>query len=326
MGVKDNSRRSCLGFRRSAGRWSTFAGPKVTSATQGCPVTALAAGSAGAIWAGGVRGDQSAALPTIWRRTASGFIPEVLPKSVLAGDYFSIDSMSASSARNAWAVGNIQDAYGKPLALHWNGRAWSAVSLPAGRRPIGISYSSVSTSGPNNAWALESNDGEPVQIVHWDGSSWSASRRVPAGMYIEAIATPSSTLAYAVGSIPVSEGHRNSAALEYNGQHWTRMRFGDGAGHVDLSAVATHGRAAWAIGTSDSYRATVLHFTRGEWKVMLALPAHNYGLGSIAVVASTNVVASGSRYGTARAGTLLRPAYTFVTKYDGHAWTTQAFN
>jgi hypothetical protein len=244
----------------------------------------------------------------------------VLPKSVQAGDYFSINSMSASSARNAWAVGNILDADGNPLALHWNGRAWSAVSLPAPRRPIGISYSSVSTSGPNNAWALESDDGEPLQIVHWDGSSWSASSRVPAGMYIEAIATPSSTLAYAVGSIPVSRGHSDSAALMYNGQHWTRMRFGNGAGHVQLSAVTTHRRAAWAVGMSDDYRATIVHFTGSTWKVTLALPANDYALGAIAAVAPTNVVAAGFRYGTPPAGTLSPPTSTYVTKYDGRHW------
>ena len=77
--------------------------------------------------------------------------------------------VSGSAANDAWAVGSVSThppgyrIVTSPIAMHWNGAAWSPVSVPGGGTLMG-----VADLGPANAWAV----GDTVK--HWDGTAWTS--------------------------------------------------------------------------------------------------------------------------------------------------------
>jgi hypothetical protein len=85
--------------------------------------------------------------------------------------------VSASSASNAWAVGD--DARGLSMALHWNGRAWSRVKTP-NLKPgqLTSALRAVTVVSPSSAWAvgdaqdLSTFDSTAIEM-HWNGRAWS---------------------------------------------------------------------------------------------------------------------------------------------------------
>lgn len=89
-----------------------------------------------------------------------------------------LKGIAAISSTDAWAVGyyDVDPGNRHPLALHWNGTAWSAVSLPDAQLmtyyqelPVGVAMSS-----DGEAWLVSTTDGPPAQplILHWDGANW----------------------------------------------------------------------------------------------------------------------------------------------------------
>lgn len=85
--------------------------------------------------------------------------------------------VTATSARNAWAVGYfIRANVWKTLVLHWNGRRWRQVPSP---NPSPVSYNqllSVAAISARDAWAVgvyrSPADIFQSLIFHWDGQSW----------------------------------------------------------------------------------------------------------------------------------------------------------
>jgi hypothetical protein len=86
--------------------------------------------------------------------------------------------VTASSARNAWAVGG--DKKGLSMALHWNGRAWTRVPTPNVEPGKLInSLESVTAVSPTSAWAVgvaqnvfSVFEGTAMEM-HWNGRKWS---------------------------------------------------------------------------------------------------------------------------------------------------------
>ena len=76
-----------------------------------------------------------------------------------------LDGVAATSASNAWAVGDYATVSGdKSLILHWNGRAWKQVPSPnPGTVNELTSVAAVSTS---NIWAVgDFGSGGPNQVL-----------------------------------------------------------------------------------------------------------------------------------------------------------------
>ena len=81
-------------------------------------------------------------------------------------------SVSASSATDVWSVGKG--------AYHWNGAAWSSVTVPGlvNSDPQGYAdttLSSVFAAAPDLAWIVGNSSflGTPQTFVErWDGSAW----------------------------------------------------------------------------------------------------------------------------------------------------------
>jgi hypothetical protein len=100
-----------------------------------------------------------------------------LPPGAVSGE---LTGVAASSADNAWAVGN----YGigtvhQPLILQSNGTSWTQIRSPDLGGPGHSSFlTSVTVVSPHDAWAAgyyrsAGFAGYRTLILHWNGTTWS---------------------------------------------------------------------------------------------------------------------------------------------------------
>ena len=83
-----------------------------------------------------------------------------------------LESLSAVSANDVWAVGN------NGVILNWNGTQWSQVANPAGQ---GASLEGLDALSANDVWAINLNGSVTEQ---WNGTQWTAvppANALPAG-------------------------------------------------------------------------------------------------------------------------------------------------
>jgi hypothetical protein len=66
---------------------------------------------------------------------------------------------------------NDGNTFGNPV-LHWNGSAWSAVTVPNPGQ-FDNDLWSLTAIGPNNVWVVgdfDNGNGEQTQVQHYNGS------------------------------------------------------------------------------------------------------------------------------------------------------------
>jgi hypothetical protein len=296
--------------RRHDGQWQRLTTPNLGGRFGN--LNAVAAASPKSIWiAGGkrVRGQQDA--PAIWRWTGKRFVAQKLPKLVIGAA--SITAMSASSARDAWAIGPLYLAHGGPVALHWNGKKWSGVPVPVGQ--VGT-LTSISASSSSNAWALS----QFGVLLHWNGKAWSERGKAPGEVGLDAVATSSPKLAYAVGSTLASNARFRTAILRFNGKKWSRVALAKGIRYGALLSITMHGRSAWAVGfdvTAGEFQLPVLlHSTGGAWRSQQTL-GRAYSLSAVSTGTGKYAFAVGSYV----QGTVVQKVSTFFDLFNGHSWT-----
>jgi hypothetical protein len=87
-----------------------------------------------------------------------------------AGVSQALNGVVEISPNDAWAVGNTTDITGfvgaKPIAIHWNGIAWSVSTLPD--LGTGGTLASVTASSATSVWAAGSPGGT-TSVLHWNG-------------------------------------------------------------------------------------------------------------------------------------------------------------
>jgi hypothetical protein len=141
----------------------------------------LAATSAGNAWAVGVFIKNNRDRTFILRWNGSRWLQVASPNP--PGNFgVELRAVTATSASDAWAVGNFANSAGRErtLILHWNGRQWTQVASPnPGGAKAGESLTGVVATAANNAWAVGSynnsdDTAENVVIAHWDGKKWQA--------------------------------------------------------------------------------------------------------------------------------------------------------
>ncbi|MBV9546659.1 MAG: hypothetical protein JOY61_20010 [Chloroflexi bacterium] len=129
---------------------------------------------------------------------------------------------SASSASDAWAVGEQQNSAGKfgTLVERWNGRQWQVVPSPD-PGASGNHLNSVLALGANDVWAVgqRKDAGSPDHelVMHWNGSAWWVLPPADHGTASAARYSMSgnSDGLWAVGETtdPDAGGHRSSSAF-----------------------------------------------------------------------------------------------------------------
>jgi hypothetical protein len=162
--IDDRSHGNSQIWHWNGSRWSRVAAPVIKGQTY--TLGGVAATSARNAWAAG-----TSFVPTTvtvrtvilhwngarWRRTPSPNPP--------APDGDALVAVSASSADNAWAVGN--NTAGPSLTEHWNGTSWRAVSAPGCADLAGVSI-----LPRDHGWAVGSFGNRKPVILRWNGTSW----------------------------------------------------------------------------------------------------------------------------------------------------------
>jgi hypothetical protein len=117
----------------------------------------------------------------------------------------SLDSVTAISSDDVWAVGNSRPADDlnevNPLVMHWDGAVWSVVPSP------NLAYDSdlrgIAAASSDDVWAVGASQAVPgstALIMHWDGTAWSvAPTPSGSGFGIEDVAAVSADEVWGVG-------------------------------------------------------------------------------------------------------------------------------
>jgi hypothetical protein len=109
-------------------------------------LTGVATTSSANAWAVGYYLNHQSGASTLiarWNGTTWTQVPSPNPGGPTAGNY--LFGVAATSATNAWAVGNGN------LIARWNGTAWTQVPSPS---PVDSALSSVAATSPTNIWAV----------------------------------------------------------------------------------------------------------------------------------------------------------------------------
>lgn len=188
---------------------------------------AVAATSAGDVWAVGFTGSSSqdtgqATLIEHWDGTSCTHLPSPHP-----GSASFLQGVAATSPSDAWAVGYARSGgVYESLILHWDGNRWTRVSSP---NPTGdTNLRAVAAISRDDAWAVGFTNPTrcghgpkcATAIFHWDGSTWTV--------------TP----------IP----NPRSSSL-----------------NAFLGVVAISGGNAWAVGTTDWASTLIAHWDGSAW-------------------------------------------------------------
>jgi len=203
----------------------------------------VAASSARNVWAVGHYGPlgKPKALIEHWNGTGWSRVP-VSP----AGGW--LDGITAVSARDLWAVGIAAD---EPLVVHFDGKAWRRVAIPAVPGPQRV-LNGVSAVSADDIWAVGST-GNKTLTEHWNGTTW---RQVPSpspGPHpaLEAVAAISAGDVWATGTTG-----RGTLILHWNGTAWQRTPSLPGGHAAQLVAVSgTSASNVWAVGATGGFTA-----------------------------------------------------------------------
>ncbi len=156
-------------------------------------------------------------VPRIWRHMSSG-----------------LSGLAAVAPDDVWAVGfaTHQHSTAQNMTLHWDGSRWSVVPSPnPGDVSCDHSLAAVSGSSSGDVWAAGSrscSDGVTPEMLHWDGTAWSASAIPPSGFddppgdgLFDVVAI-SKTSAVTVGIAKTRGPSVEAGFIEHwNGRHWS---------------------------------------------------------------------------------------------------------
>jgi hypothetical protein len=282
--------------------------------------------TAGLLSVAGTAGTAGATALTAGSATAAAGRPG-RAVSLPGGELFGV---AATSARNAWAVGQVTTS-GKTVILHWNGHAWKRVASPTPKGG-GALYGVAATSA-RNAWAVGGSDGPPGQpeIVHWNGTAWKrvAIPSPKGGGALFGVTATSARNAWAVGCAGncfQGSGGIQTLVLHWNGTAWRRVPSpSPGSGSSLSSVTAVSARHAWAVGctafcflSSASPHTVILRWNGTTWRrVASPAPARIGALNGVAATSASNVWAVGC------AGHCFGPmatTKTMILRWNGTAW------
>jgi len=242
----------------------------------------------GGAWAVGERGmaeHSRVSFPLMMRVTGSTVREVPIPRTTYGG---ALNAVAATSAANAWAVGNeatTGGGSGPALIVHWNGRRWARVQLPATVARDVAEVSGVAATSSTNAWIVSL-----WRILHWNGRRWNvASPAIGLRYALSSVAATSPKDVWAVGN----GLSRNVAVL----LHWNGLRWACALSaqihppkFPDLSLVAVSASSAgnaWAVGSyfDSAHRALALHWNGRTWKqVLTPQPGQENWLQGVSVI------------------------------------------
>jgi hypothetical protein len=252
----------------------------------------------------------------------------------------SLLAVSASSATDAWAVGFTKTvgAAGRfPLAVHWNGSAWTIVPTPTLTGGSKSTLNGVISFGTSNAWAVGKGRNGAALAEHWNGSTWSVvpvpSPAGAASSQLSGISALSASDIWAVGSFTTVTGTTvlgRTLVEHWNGSRWSIVPSRNTANSnllTGVSAVAADN--LWAVGytiTTDGSnqpdKTLIEHWNGSAWSLVASpSPASNDTLTGVAARSAADIWAVGTRQD--RSGPIPIDR-TLTEHWNGAAWSVVA--
>jgi len=260
---------------------------------------ACAAVSAVALMLGTASPAQAAALG--WRQVLSQHYGAATNASLY-------QSVVATGKNSAWALGgtDLTEATGggRPVAVHWNGRGWSGVGMPAG---VTSYIFAAGASSPGNIWAVTFLGG---YILRWNGARWSVAKHLTGFGELTGVTALSPSNVWVFGS---SGSFQGLGTWHFNGRAWRQMPFHSVAGGL-ATASALSATNIWAIGNGPALPYTSIdHFNGRSWQRVSARALSGLLFRDIHAFSSSNVWVSAESNGIGQ------PAW--LVHFNGRAWT-----
>ncbi len=230
-------------------------------------------------WAVGVYAKKGADLGQAlhWTGKKWFLVATPTPGGTLKDGLNDLIDVACTSADSCWAVGSYGNLGGLTavilnLALHWNGKAWSQVTVPdPGGTGKGLvtTLASVRCTSPDVCWAAGSAGkiaGSIVfsnEMLRWNGKSkkWSSvTVPNPAGVAkgdvneLSGLSCTAPANCWAAGTYGKFGKRTLNLALHWNGMSWSKVRTpnpdgsGAGASNSLVGVSCTSSKDCWAVG------------------------------------------------------------------------------
>ena len=245
-------------------RWTTGRAAGTRTSAELIAVSCPSTSSCVAVGAYGAT--EGTALPLIEHWDGRGWSRQAAP--LPAGiRYGVLNDVSCSSPAMCVAVGNGQ---GHAIEARWNGRAWSAASLPNSRN---VTLFGVSCHATTCLAAGADNDGTSPGTYQLAGATWSfrgaPAPRGAAYPALQSVSCPTASQCLAVGNY----GRGGVFADRWNGRAWVGVPMHQSGGLVryfeQVSCVAPD--SCMALGSSSalgaSWRSQAAYWDGSSWKV-----------------------------------------------------------
>lgn len=238
-------------------------------------------------------------------------------------------SVSAASADDVWAVGELNGSY--PEVLRWQGKTWTRVSLKAVLGSAALyntELSAVSASGSDSAWIVGSSAQGQTLTLRWTGWIWvrEASPNpsvAPNGSSLRSVSDLGSSDGWAAGGPLGGEGASlaNQPLLcHWNGTDWTPFASPPSLGFASYQALSMSSPSTgWAIGAGSATAAGQLadRWDGVSW-TGVALPASAHA--SSARLNAVESVSSSEAWIVGQTTTPEGSVQPLVLRWNGARW------
>jgi hypothetical protein len=323
--------------------------PSPNPGTQYNILQGVAGASTNDVWAVGYQSSASNATQALIEHW-NGSSWNAVPGPDLGKDNGQLNGVTAVTASDAWAVGTSTSNGGAnmpsiqhALVEHWNGSAWSVVTLapaPAGADNTGLN--AVAALSASDVWVAGAYYGPSTEqpfTEHWNGRSWTvvpgAASSSDFNMFsvFSALAAISANDIWGVGTGPLygagCSGGGGGFIEHWNGSRWSVVPFPSPAptafSFASVAAASSHD--VWAVGSYRAYATeqsagftpVIEHWDGARWSIV-ASPSQPTAQGLTGVAAT----ASGSVWAVGQLASVGGPGASLIEQLSGGAWSTVA--
>lgn len=257
--------------------------------------------------------------------------------AAVSGTCSSLNSVTAVSATDVWAVGVVCSTSGsaaRTLTMHFNGSSWRVVKS-ANKGGFDNQLYDVVALSHRNAWAVgtyakNSRGLDGPLIEHFNGTGWHVVTTPPVtsgATTLRSIAAVSARDIWAVGYWR-RDNAGGAVALHWDGTAWHRAKAPAGTSYMLHAVTAVSADDVWATGerTTNGHQATLaMHWNGTAWNVVHTPNAgtrkNNFLEGAGTAVSSSDVWVTGSYDAGAANTTRFR---TLVLHWNGTRWSIVA--
>ena len=240
------------------------------------------------------------ALPPVRWRVAQAFEGQ---------SYSLLETMTAPARSDAWAFG---DGRNGTLALHWNGKFWTA-SYPFGDvMPL---VWEAASSNPGNVWVTGRCN---PYVSRWNGRRWTTTTFNKLNACISSMVTTGPDNGWLF-----TDSQASTTALHFNGTTWQTVTLGNFGSVVAASAVSA--RDIWLLTVTTSAKILLVHFNGTTWQ-KAAVPAPSLPKGDGLAPQALTTAGARSVWATVQIITNQdmspsSPPDSLLLHWNGRAWT-----